>query len=195
MKKSTFAIILVAAMLLYFIAWPVPIDPVAWDAPVDRGLSGVFERNDVLQKARAIDLGEHTGPEDVALGPDGFLYVSTDDGKILKIPTSGGPVEVFARPGGRPLGLEFDADGSLLVANAIFGVQRISTRGEVSLVFSEADGKPLVLADDIAVAADGRIYLSEASTKFGTVASKGTLRASVLDMLEHGGNGFVVEYK
>ena len=182
-------------MLLYFIAWPVPIDPVAWDAPVDRGLSGVFERNDVLQKARAIDLGEYTGPEDVALGPDGFLYVSTDDGKILKIPTSGGPVEVFARPGGRPLGLEFDADGSLLVANAIFGVQRISTRGEVSLVFSEVDGKPLVLADDIAVAADGRIYLSEASTKFGTVASKGTLRASVLDMLEHGGNGFVVEYK
>ena len=139
-------------MLLYFIAWPVPIDPVAWDAPVDRGLSGLFERNDVLQKARAIDLGEHTGPEDVALGPDGFLYVSTDDGKILKIPTSGGPVEVFALPGGRPLGLEFDADGSLLVANAIFGVQRISTRGEVSLVFSEVDGKPLVLADDIAVA-------------------------------------------
>lgn len=182
-------------MLLYFIAWPVPIDPVAWDAPVDRGLSGVFERNDVLQKARAIDLGEYTGPEDVALGPDGFLYVSTDDGKILKIPTSGGPVEVFARPGGRPLGLEFDADGSLLVANAIFGVQRISTRGEVSLVFSEVDGKPLVLADDIAVAADGRIYLSEASTKFGTVASNGTLRGSVLDMLEHGGNGFVVEYK
>jgi len=194
-NKSTIAIILVAAIVLYFIAWPVPIDPVAWDAPADRGLTGVFERNHVLKKARAIDLGEHTGPEDVAIGPDGFLYVSTHDGKILKIPTSGRSVEVFAQPGGRPLGLEFDADGSLLVANAIFGVQRISTAGEVSLVFSEVNGKPLVLTDDIAVAADGTIYVSEASTKFGTVAANGTLRSSVLDMLEHGGNGLIVEYK
>ena len=57
MNKSTFAIILVAAIVLYFIAWPVPIDPVAWNAPVDSGLTGVFERNDVLRKVRAIDLG------------------------------------------------------------------------------------------------------------------------------------------
>ncbi len=196
MQRSTLAALLIcAAIVLYVIAWPVPMDPVAWEAPTDRGLTGVFDRNDQLRKARAIDLGEHAGPEDVALGLDGFLYVTTHGGKVLKISPSGRTVEVFARPGGRPLGIEVDSDGSLLVANAHVGVQRISTTGDVSNVFSHVDGKPLVLADDIAIARDGTIYVSEASTKFGAVSTGGTLEGSVLDMLEHGGNGLVVEYQ
>lgn len=62
-------------------------------------------------------------------------------------------------------------------------------------MLTEIDGTPLVYADDIAVARDGTIYLSEASTKFGAYASGGTLEGSLLDILEHGGNGLVVEYK
>ena len=75
-------LLIFAAIVLYVVAWPVPIDPVAWEAPTDRGLTGVFDRNNLLRKLRAIDLGEHAGPEDVALGLDGFLYATTDGGRF-----------------------------------------------------------------------------------------------------------------
>lgn len=194
-KSAVAALVGVAAVILYFVAWPVPIDPVAWEAPTDYGLSGVFDRNNQLSNARSIDLGPHQGPEDVALGHDGFLYATSRGGKVLKISPRDGSVEVFATPGGRPLGIEVDYDGSLLVANAHIGVQRITTDGEVSNILTEVNGKPLVFADDVAVARDGTIYVSEASTKFSPAIFDGTLEASLLDIVEHGGNGLVVEYK
>ena len=143
MQRSTLAaLLIVVAIGLYVVAWPVPVDPVAWEAPTDRGLTGVFDRNDLLRNAQAIDLGEHGGPEDVALGLDGFLYATTHAGKVLRISPSGRTIDVFAQPGGRPLGIEVDADGSLLIANAFVGVQRISTDGVVSGVLTELDGTP-----------------------------------------------------
>jgi len=39
------------------------------------------------------------------------------------------------------------------------------------------------------VAADGKIYFSDASTKFGAREWGGTYEASLLDILEHGGHG------
>ena len=195
MKRiATIGVALLAALLLYLLFWPVPVDPVAWDAPEDRGLAGVFAPNDWLSKAEAIDLGLHEGPEDVARGPDGFLYASSHGGIILRISPEDGGVSIFARVGGRPLGIEFDSDGSLLVANAYLGLQRVSPDGEVRLLLSEIDGQPLVYADDVAVAADGTVYFSEASTKFGAEAAQGTLDASLLDILEHGGNGLIVAW-
>lgn len=195
MKRSTTIIVAVlAALLFYLLAWPVPIDPVAWDAPEDRGLTGVFAANDRLREATAIDLGDHEGPEDIARGPDGLLYASTHGGLILKVSPNDSSVTTFARVGGRPLGLEFDSDGSLLVANAYLGLQRVSPLGEVSLLLSEIDGQPLVYADDVAVARDGTVYFSEASTKFGAQAANGTLDASLLDILEHAGNGLIIAW-
>lgn len=145
MKKSALALLLIlAAAALYVLAWPVPVDPVAWEAPTDRGLTGVFDRDDQLSKARTIDLGTHEGPEDVALGLDGFLYATTQGGDVLKISPNRRTVEVFAQPGGRPLGIEVDYDGSLLIANAYVGIQRISTSGEVTDVLTAVNGKPLV---------------------------------------------------
>ena len=193
-KAATIVVAVLAAILLYLLAWPVPVDPVAWDAPEDRGLTGVFAPNDWLANVDAVDLGLHEGPEDVARGPDGFLYASSHGGIILRISPSDGSVTDFARVGGRPLGIEFDSDGSLFVANAYLGLQRVSPTGEVSLVLSEIDGQPLVYADDVAVAADGTVYFSEASTKFGAEAADGTLDASLLDILEHGGHGLIVAW-
>ena len=114
--------------LLYLLLWPVPIDPVAWEAPVNQGLVDPFETNDQMKFLRSIDLGEYSGPEDVALGADGQLYATTAGGKILRIDSSGRITE-FADTGGRPLGIETDADGSLVVANAYVGIQRIQRNG------------------------------------------------------------------
>lgn len=194
-KLATAIVAAIAALVLYLLAWPVAVDPVAWNAPEDRGLTGVFAPNDWLQNVEAIDLGLHEGPEDAARGPDGFLYASSHGGIILKISPADGGVTDFARTGGRPLGIEFDRDGSLLVANAYLGLQRVSPDGEVELLLAEIDGRPLVYADDVAVAADGTVYFSEASTKFGAAEARGTLDASLLDILEHGGHGLIVAWE
>ena len=81
------------------------------------------------------------------------------------------------------------------MANPFAGLQRIGADGSVSTLLSEIDGQPIGYANDVAVAADGRVFLSNASTKFGAADFGGTLEASLLDILEHGGNGIVIEYR
>jgi len=48
------------ALLAYLALWPVPIDPVAWDAPTDRGFVGDFAVDFSLAGAERIPLGDHT---------------------------------------------------------------------------------------------------------------------------------------
>jgi len=185
---------LIALALLYLLLWPVPVDPVAWDAPVNRGLVDPFGPDDRLKYARPIDLGNHSGPEDVTRDANGNYYATTHDGAILRI-SDRGEVETFVDIGGRPLGIEYHSDGSLLVANAYDGLQRVAADGSVTTLVDEVNGRPLVYVDDVAVAADGTIYFSEASTKFGAEEYSGTYEGSLLDILEHGGHGMVIEYR
>jgi len=186
--------VFVVTILLYLFYWPVAIDPVAWNAPVDAGLTGVFEPNERLRKARLIELGSHAGPEDIVGGPDGRIYTATNDGKVLRFDASGENIEVFAETGGRPLGLEFDAAGNLLIANAYLGLQRVAPDGTVKTLADEYDGQAILYADDVAVAADGKIYFSDASAKFGALKTGGSYEASLMDLLEHGGHGRVFRH-
>lgn len=179
---------------LYLAAWPVPVDPVAWRAPEDRGLTGAFAVNERLAGAGAIDLGAYEGPEDVAVGQDGALYATASSGKILRIEKDSGEVSDFADTGGRPLGIESLSDGSFIVANAYSGIQAVSPQGVVTNLLTEIDGEPLAYADDLAVARDGVVYFSDASTKFGAEARGGTYEASLLDILEHGAHGRVIAF-
>jgi len=185
--------IVVVPVALYLFFWPVPIDPVAWDAPDDRGFVEPYAANDTMQRAAAIDIGEYEGPEDVATNPDGQLYGTSASGAILRYGTKG-EVDVFANTGGRPLGIEVDADGTIVVANAYLGLQRIGLDGSVQNILTAVDGRELVYADDLAIAADGTIYFSEASTKYGAKANGGTYPASLLDINEHGGHGLIIAF-
>jgi sugar lactone lactonase YvrE len=193
-RLGAFFLACVALLALYLAAWPVPVDPVAWNAPADQGLTGLFAANDALAAAEAIDLGEYEGPEDVAVGHDGALYATTYSGTILRIDPGSHRVSEFARTGGRPLGIETAPDGTLLVANAYVGIQRVSRHGEVIDLLTAVDGEPLAYADDLAVSGTGIVYFSDASSKFGASDWHGTVAASLLDILEHGGHGRIIEF-
>jgi len=184
--------LLLGAVALYLLAWPVPIQPLSWDAPIDRGLVDPFEINDLLSAARAVDLGEFEGPEDATIGVDGNIYVTTLKGHVIQI--RNGRVRPFAFPGGRPLGVEAQSDGTFVVANAFLGLQRIDQDGVVTTLLSEVDGQPLVYTNNLAVGPDGTIYFSESSNKFGAESSNGTYEASLLDIMEHGGHGRVFAF-
>ena len=56
-------------VVLYLLLLPVPIEPVAWQAPVDKGFEGKFAKNTRLSELTLVDMGNDYGPEDFALIP------------------------------------------------------------------------------------------------------------------------------
>ena len=176
----------------YFLFWPVPVDPVSWQAPVDRGYVDPFSKNDLLKSASGINLGGFEGPEDATVGTDGRIYATTPTGVIIRIQNRG--VSEFVNVGGRPLGIEADKDGTLVIANAISGIQRIDADGAVSNLLDEIDGEPLTNANNLGIGPDGTIYFSQSSSKFTAADFGGSYDASLLDILEHGGHGNVYSF-
>ena len=193
-SRYRYLLLLPALLVLYLLFWPVAIDPVAWNAPRSAGLTGSFAPNDILASAQIIDLGSYEGPEDIAGGPDALIYASTANGDIIRFRADGQGLETFVNVGGRPLGLEFDQAGNLLIANSMLGLQRVSPSGEIELLFDKTADHPFVYPNDVAVAANGKIYVTQSTGKFTPQNSGSPYEASLLDILEHGGHGDVFEF-
>ncbi|MBK0329090.1 strictosidine synthase family protein [Rhodobacteraceae bacterium F11138] len=188
-----FSFILVCALLAYLLFWPVPLDPVAWSAPANAGYVGPYAANHKLAGLKRHDLMGHHGPEDLAIGADGALYINTGEGDILRRAPDG-ELTVFAQTNGRPLGIEMGPDGALWVADAYQGLMRVDDNG-VTLVLDETrDGTPIRYANSLDFAPDGAIWLSDASTRFGARQWGGTLEASYLEILEHGRSGRIIRF-
>ena len=93
----------------------------------------------------------------------------------------------FARTDGRPLGLHFDANGHLIVADSEKGLLSVDPSGVVAVLATEHGGKPFGVTDDLEVGPDGVIYFSDASWKFPFSGYK-------LDLMEHRPNGRLLAY-
>jgi sugar lactone lactonase YvrE len=156
---------LVAALALYLAITPSPIDPLAWDAPEGPALSGQLQANERLKEAELLALGQVHGPEDTAVDAEGRVYAGLHDGRIVRIDADD-RVETFADTQGRPLGMDFDADGNLIVADAYKGLLRIDAQGQIEVLTTEAEGVPFKFTDDLDIARDGTIYFSDASQRF-----------------------------
>lgn len=178
----------------YLAAWPVPIQPVAWSAPAAPGYQGVHAPNQRLAQLNIIDLKGEVGPEHVAFGKDGKLYTTVLSGNILRMNADGSGLEVFANTGGRVLGFDFDAAGHLIAADAIKGLLSIAPDGKVTVLADKVGNDPIRYADAVVVAQNGKMYLSDASTRFAPKDWGGTFEASVLDILEQASTGRVIEY-
>lgn len=112
------------------------------------------------------------GAEDVVVatqGPDeGAVFTGTGDGTIWRVSHDGAKVDRVATTGGRPLGIEIDLDGRLMVCDAKRGLLRVDTRnGAVEAVEDSVAGTKMVFCNNGAVASDGTIWYSDSSTKFG----------------------------
>lgn len=178
---------------LYLALWPVPVEPAAWRAPPNPGYTGPYAPNERLDEVEPIPLGAHRGPEDVAVHADGSVYTGTEDGWILRVAPDGG-VTPWVNTAGRPLGMEWDRSGNLVVADALTGLLAIAPDGTISRLVTSVAGVPVRYANDVDVARDGRIYFSDVSTKFHPGAFGGTYEASFRDLVEHGGHGRLLAY-
>ena len=198
MRKKIMAALglLLLAAIAYLALWPVPVKPVAWVAPAAPGYVGVHAVNDRLAHLNMIDLGREEGPEHIVIGPDGKLYTTVASGNILRMNTDGSGQEVFVNTGGRVLGFDFDAAGNLVAADAVKGLLSVSPARQVTVLTDKVNGQPIRYADGVVVArkAGGKIYFSDASTRFAPADWGGTFEASVLDILEQAATGRVLEY-
>ncbi len=170
------------------------VKPVAWEAPPNPGYTGVYAENELLKAIEQFPIGGEEGPESITVDSAGRIYVPTLSGKIVRLDPDCSNPSKWADTGGRPLGIVFDQTGNLIVADAFRGLLSIAPDGTVTELATQADGIPILYADDLDVAADGRIYFSDASTKFGAKEFGGTMEAATLDTIEHGGHGRLLCY-
>ena len=160
------------------------------------GAGTPFALNDRLRNVETIGLGEVESPEDVILDNDDNLYCGTRHGEIIRFfAPDYKRMEVYARIGGQPLGMAFDAGGTLFVCVGGMGLYRVNPDRTVEKVTDETnrsllsvvDDSRLRLADDLDIAPDGRIFFSEATIRY-------EMHEWPTDSLEGRGNGRIICY-
>lgn len=168
--------------------------PPAPSTEADTG--SAYALNDKLRHVELIGLGQVESPEDVILDQQDNLYCGTRHGEIVRFfAPDYTRREVYARIGGQPLGLAFDAGQNLYVCVGGMGLYRVTPERHVEKVtdetnrsmFSIIDDSRLRLADDLDIAPDGRIFFSEATVRY-------EMHEWPFDSLEGRGNGRIICY-
>src|SRR5438309_2621391 len=180
------AFLVIGALIAYLLAWPVPINPASWTPPCAPELTGVYAQNSELSKIERWPV-DGFAPEDVAIDDRDRIYCGTADGRIVRFQADGGRPEVFANTQGRPLGLIFDHDGNLIVADAVKGLLSIDRDRRIAVLSTQADGVPFRCPNDLDVTEDGTIYFTDSSYKFPLTELKA-------DILEHQPNGRLLAF-
>ncbi|MCP4123453.1 MAG: strictosidine synthase family protein [Bacteroidetes bacterium] len=184
MKKLLAAIVIL--VLLYLLFYPIDVQPEKWTPPKAPELTGIYQQNEMLSSIERNFEGVCLQCEDVAVDSNGFIYGGTEEGAIMKLKPGEQPV-VLTETHGRPLGLHLDKENNLIVGDAQKGLLSIDPTGNIEVLVTEHGGMPFLFTDDVDIAADGKIYFSDASHKFNNLDYK-------LDFIEHGPNGRLLVY-
>ena len=156
--------------------------------------TGPYVLNNKLRDVELIGVGKVEAPEDVILDRHDNLFAGSRHGDIVLFHAPDyRRMEVFAHIGGQPLGLAFDRDDNLNVCIGGMGLYKVTPQREVIKVSDETnrswhsinDDSRLRLADDLDIADDGRIFFSEATTRY-------EMHEWPVDGLEARGNGRIV---
>lgn len=172
--------------LLTYAAMSSPIKPLRWIPAPNPGLKGDFAPNELLAKQQYLAKGAAHGPEDSAIGPDGYIYAGYENGDILRF-RRGAASSVFANTGGRPLGLQFDAQGNLIVADSGKGLLSINHHGDIRVLTDSVNGRKMLFVDDLDIARDGTIWFSDASQRWDQ-------DSFLYDLLEMSATGRLLSY-
>jgi sugar lactone lactonase YvrE len=154
------------------------IHPVVWQPPALPSRARSRTGPVPLPPLRLIDVGGK-GPEDVVVDGAGRVVTGVADGRLLRVDPDSGRVERIADTGGRPLGIELLPDGRLLVCDARRGLLAVDPEGGSVETLT---GEPMLFCNNAAVAADGTVWFSDSSGRFGIDHWRA-------EMFEHSGTG------
>jgi gluconolactonase len=117
-------------------------------------------------------------PEAPVVLPDGsFLFVEMDPAKgcITRFSRDGKTRTIVARTG-RPNGLALGPDGYIWVAEtALRALLRMSLDGQYEIVAAACEGKPFLFLNDLVLAGNGDVYLTDSGIEIEEVAPGGQL--------------------
>lgn len=181
----TLIVLLGVVALLYFAS---PVAPVVWKPDAMQELTGKFARNERLADATSIVINGH-GPEDLVFDDNGDLLTGLEDGRIVRLRAPDfSSQSTVVDTGGRPLGLRFDGNRDLIIADAGKGLLRYDFDQDRLDVLADAyNGVKLVFVDHLDIAENGDIYFSDASTRFG-------IDEFVLDFVEASFTGRIFKF-
>jgi len=142
---------------------------------VERSTSFVYRRDATLAtpyqpqafgdvNAFLTDLGIAGSTEDLAFSPDGERLLMGVPGGLIALDPAGNATQVPLTGDAldNPLGIAFDRDGNLWVADSGVGaLLRVSPAGEVSTVLTTDGQRPLAGPNYVAIGPDDRVYLSD----------------------------------
>ncbi len=183
--KKTVSLIIIL-LFLYLLFWPVNIHPKVWITKSAPSLTGKYQKNNKLSKVSVL-FKTCKASEDVAIDSLGNIYGGCQDGKIVKFKIGKTKGNVLVNTGGRPLGMDFDSNGNLIVADAYQGIISVAPNGKITKLTQGIEGVKFGFPDDLEVAPNGIIYFTDASSKF-------PFRSYKDDILEHGANGAFYSY-
>jgi sugar lactone lactonase YvrE len=164
------------------------IAPETWSPPRSPGLRGPWQRNTALAALELLPV-PGTGPEDVAILPDGDLVTGLAEGRICRLSPDGRRIEIVADTGGRPLGIEVRDDGQLVVCDAVRGLLLVDpVSGTIEVLVDEVDGERLQVANNAAIHPDGSVLFSQSSRRFALEHHKA-------DLLEHSETGRLLRWR
>lgn len=187
--KFIFALIGLIFFYLGYSAINSKVSPVSYHPLKSPLMKGIFAKNKILKNSKHIALGKYKGPEDIAIDDKGRIYGGTHDGKILQIEIKNNikVIKEFANTEGRPLGLEFDLIGNLIVADSYKGLLSISKDKKITTLTTSVNKRPFKFTDDLDIGPNGIIYFSDASSKYSQ-------EEYLLDMIESQPYGRLLSY-
>ena len=148
-----------ALAFTYLNFWPTPIEPKRWPSPKNADYIGAFKQNSLLEELTFFDISGTRGPEGLALGNDGTIYASSNEGWIPRHNPSTGGIDRWLTTGGRPLGIAVDQESNLLVADAFLGLLSISPNQTITILSNRVNGSPIKHANGADIAPDGKFLL------------------------------------
>ena len=173
--------------IAYLLFYPVPIDPAAWTPPVSEGIAGQYAVSHEMTHVQRLFDNRCEKCEDVAIDKNGFIYGGTETGKILRFDSHDAKPMLFADTEGRPLGMMFNQNGYLIVADSRKGLLSIDSSGKITPLVSEYEGHTFRFTDDLDIDSSGIIYFTDASKRF-------EMGQFTEDLMEHRPNGWFFSY-
>jgi len=177
----------VAVLVVFLIVLavlPARIDPVEWEPPVSPKAAGVLALNEKLKAAVPL-APEIEGAEEITFDSSGNIVTGLPDGRVVRMTADGQNVTELVKTGGRPLGTRYDANGRLIICDAEKGLLALGADGKLEELVPT--GKEIHVVDDLAIASNGVIFYSDASTRF-------PFKQYIDDVFEHRGSGRVMRY-
>jgi sugar lactone lactonase YvrE len=127
------------------------------------------------------------GPEHVTPGKNADLLTGLNDGRVISYDPQTLKDRVIVDTGGRPLGMAWHPDGSLIICDAQRGLLAHRADGSLDVLTAGYRSVPFTFCSNVTVTDGGTIYFSHSSTKYNLANWTG-------DILEHRPTGRLFRY-